>query len=123
MVDFAEIAALVSDVVEEENLGAEVVLTRVTPGEYDPATGTTGAPTTTTQTVFAPVSDYGGLGLITGLVQMGDKKVEIPADQLTDEPKPTDQMTINGVAHTILGVPETVEAGGVVILYVLRCRR
>jgi hypothetical protein len=123
MVDFAEIADLIADVVTDEGLGASVVLTSVTPGAYDPSTGTTGAATTTTQTVDAIVEDYRGLELLNGLVQAGDKKVSIPASSLTTAPKPTDTLTIGGVAHLIVAEPEKTEAGGVTILHVLRCRR
>lgn len=123
MVDFTEIADLVSDIVTDEGLGAFVTLTTITPGAYDPATGTTGAATTASQTVSGIVEDFKGVELLMGLVQAGDKKVSIPAAALTTAPKPTDTVTISGVAHLIVAEPEKVEAGGVVILHVLRCRR
>ena len=135
MVDFAEIADLISDVVIDEGLGASVTITRTTPGAYDPATGTTAAPSTATQTIIAPVEDYKGLELVAGmqggLIQAGDKKVSLPAASLTwapivgdppPDPAPTFSITVGGLTYAIQAV-STTEAGGVAILYVCQCRR
>lgn len=122
MVDFAEIADLISDVIADETLGRAVTLTSITPGAYNTATGQTAAATTATQTPQAVIEDYGGRELIDGLILAGDKKVSIPAADLTTAPKPSDTITIGSDVFAVLAV-STTEAGGEAILYVCQCRR
>lgn len=123
MVDFAEIAGLISDVVRDEGLGASVTVTRSTPGVYDPATGTA-TPTVTTQTATAIIEDYSGAERMTNsLILAGDKKVSIPAPNVSGPPDPTtDAITVGGVPYAVIAV-STTEAGGVAILYVCQCRK
>lgn len=121
MVDFSEIADLINDTITDEGLGRSITYTSVTAGAYDPATGTS-TPTTSNETANAIIEDFKGLELLNGLVQAGDKKVSIAADALSATPKPTDTVTVDGAVHTIVQV-NNIEAGGVVILHVLQCRR
>lgn len=121
MVDFSEIADLISDTVTDEGLGEAVVLTTVTAGTYDPATGAA-TPSTTTTTVQATIEEYEGADLIAGLGAAGDKKVSIPAAQLASAPKPTDKVTVAGVVYVVVSV-RTDRAGGVDIIYTLQCRK
>lgn len=121
MVDFAEIADLIADVVTSESLGRSVILTTVTPGTYDPETGAS-TPTTTTATVDALIEEYDGADLLAGLGVAGDKKVTIPAAQLATAPKPTDKVTVAGIPYAVVSV-RTDEAGGVAIIYTLQCRK
>ena len=121
MVDFAEIADLIADTVTDEGLGETVTLTTVTAGAYNPATGAA-TPSTSTQTVQATIEEYDGADLIAGLGAAGDKKVSIPAAQLSAAPKPTDTVTVDGVVYAVVTV-RTDRAGGVDILYTLQCRK
>lgn len=121
MVDFAEIADLISDAVTDEGLGETVVLTTVTAGAYDPVTGVT-TPSTTTASVQATIEEYEGAELIAGLAAAGDKKVSIPAAQLSAAPKPTDKVTVATIVYAVVSV-RTERAGGVDLLYVLQCRK
>lgn len=121
MVDFAEIADIVADVVVDEGLGATVTYTSVTGSAYDPATGTT-VPTGTTETVSAIIDDPRGVELLSGLAQAGDKTISIPAELLTATPKPTDSITVGAETYAVIRV-ENEQAGGVIILHVLHCRR
>jgi hypothetical protein len=120
MVDFTEIAATVSNVIAAEGLGAPVVLTRKTPDAYDAATGVA-AVTTTIANVVGTVEEVRGRELMAGLAQAGDKRVSIPAAQLSAAPKPGDSLTALGVSYVVVRV-ETVTGGAVAILYVLTCR-
>jgi len=121
MVDFSDIAALVADAITSEGLGASVTYTSVTPGTYDTATGAA-TPGTSTETVDAIIEDFKGLSLMSGLIQIGDKKVSIAAASLTVTPKPADRITVGAVAYTVERVMDE-QAGGVAILHVLHCRR
>jgi hypothetical protein len=122
MVDFSAIADIIGAVITDQGLGASVTLTTVTPGTYNPATGTA-TPATTTATVDAIIEDFKGWELANGLVQVGDKKVSIAASVLSAAPTPGDTVQIGaGLAYTVVSV-STTEAGGVPILYVLTCRR
>ncbi len=121
MVDFADIAAVIADVVTSEGLGRSVTLTTVTAGAYDPQTGAA-ATTTTTATVDALIEEYDGADLLAGLGVAGDKKVTIPAAQLATAPKPTDKVTVAGIVYAVVSVRSD-EAGGVAIIYTLQCRK
>lgn len=121
MVDFSDIAALVADVITTESLGASVTITTVTAGAYNPATGAA-TPTTTTTAVTAIIEEYDGAELTAGLGAAGDKKISVPAAQLSAIPSPSDSAAVGGVTYAVIGV-RTEEAGGVPILYVLRCRK
>lgn len=121
MVDFSDVAALVSEVITSEGLGASVVLTTVTAGTYDPATGAA-TPSTSTATVTAIIEEYDGAELMAGLGAAGDKRISVPAAQLSAAPKPSDKVTVSAITYAVVSV-RTEEAGGVAILYVLQCRK
>lgn len=120
MVDFTEIAATVSGVIASEGLGAPVRLTRNTPSAYDTATGAATVATTVAN-VTGTIEDVRGRELMLGLAQAGDKRVTIPAAQLTTAPKPGDSLTTLGVTYNVVRV-ESVVGGAVHVLYVLTCR-
>lgn len=117
----SDIAAAVSGAILDTGLGASVTLTTVTAGVYNPATGAA-TPSTSTRTITAIVEEYDGAELMAGLGAAGDKKVSVPAAQLTTAPKPSDKATVGGVTYAVISV-RTEEAGGVAILYVLQCRK
>lgn len=101
--------------------GKSVTHSRVTPGTYNTATGTA-TPTTATQTLPAIIEEYKGAELVSGLVMSGDKKVSIAGAAFATPPKPTDTITIDGLAFTVVEVA-AIYSGEDVALYVLKCRK
>jgi hypothetical protein len=107
---FTGVAAEVSGVIKT------CTLTRTTPGEYDPATGTDGAGTTATDTgraVFDFSTDQRKLSDMFPAFTIG------PADKLayvegltTMAPKEADALDIGGDDYAVLAVIDVVEAGG-----------
>ena len=115
------LASIIAATLPSVGMTRSVTLTTVTAGAYDPATGAA-TPTTTTKTVNATVEEYDGADLLAGLGAQGDKKVSVPAAQLATAPKPTDTVSVGGVAYAVVTV-RTDELGGVPVLYTLQCRK
>lgn len=87
--------------------GAIATLAQVTPGTYDPSTGTTPDSTVTTPTrAILDASSLAGLGAKFGadLVRSGDLKATIPAKGLTSDPKGGDQLTVRGSTLAVVAV-------------------
>lgn len=108
-----------------KKFGQSVTLTHVTPGAYDPNTGTV-TTTTTTQTGTGVVFDFGlhqsGMSFTAGsLIQAGDKQLLLSAVGITT-PTAGDLVTIGGTIWTIASVKSTAPAGEVV-LYECQLRR
>lgn len=120
---FDDLPDIIAEVLNDAELGFQTVtLTTTTPGTYDPATGTTSGGSTSTQSVRAVVEDYKGLALLNGLIQAGDKKITLPAANLTTAPKPTDTVTVGSLTYAVVGV-STVQPGPAAVIYELQCRR
>ena len=120
---FDDLPAIIADVLDDTSLGFQsVTLTSVTPGTYDPSTGTVTGGSTTTTTLRAVVEDFKGLELIAGLVQAGDKKVTIAGANVASEPKPTDTVTVGSVVYAVERV-NAVAPGSSAVIYELTCRR
>lgn len=120
---FDDLPDIIADVLNDVALGFQTVaLTSITPGTYDPATGTTTGGSSTSETIPANVEDYSGLTLANGLALAGDKKVLVAAALLTFTPKPTDTVTIGGTVYSVVAIPETVQPGAPAITYELQCR-
>ena len=87
--------------------GAPAVLTVVTSGAYNPATGT-GVGTTQAYTTRAllDATTLKTLGMQFGedLVRTGDLKATIPAKGLAADPKPGDLLSCRGIGYTVVGV-------------------
>lgn len=110
--------------------GAEVPLTRVTLGAYDPATGPA-ATTTTSVTPMGLVSDWKTdesdtrqnqqsiSGSNANVVQSNDKKVILES---TYAPTLDDKLTIGGAVHSIVPPIRTVGPAGTAIIYIVRAR-
>lgn len=88
------------------DLAASAMLTRTTPGAYDPATGTLAAGSTTTCSCKAVLdaSSSGALGFKfgTGLIQTGDMLALVPAHKLTFVPASGDKLTIAGTVYSVI---------------------
>lgn len=117
MAFYDEMAGTAAELLTE--FGATSTLTRVTTGEYDPATGTA-ATTTETEDVKAAVFDYPAQ-LVDGLViQRGDKRVI--AEVKTLVPQAVDKFTWQGEVYQIVNVKALAPAG-VGVLNTLQVRK
>lgn len=101
-----------------KQFGAAGTLTRVTTGEYDPATGT--APTTTQAVAAnAVVFDYDAKLIDGSVIQQGDKQCFMEVKALV--PVAVDKFTWQGIEHQVIAVKPLAPAG-VAVLYELQLR-
>lgn len=118
--DYAPLVATAARLLAE--FGQTVTLTRVTPGAYDPVTGTNAAGTTATQSAAAVLLDYSaaesGAQFADGsMVQIGDKKVLIQASGLAWAPDALTTVTdVAGVVWQLEQV-RTLAPSGVALMY------
>ena len=82
--------------------GETVTYTRVTHGNYDPATMLS-TPSVQSYTVKAGVRQYWAKE-IAGLVQQGDREVRVAAADLGFTPRPNDQVVIGGQTFQVVSV-------------------
>ena len=94
-----------------QNFGAAATLTRVTPGTYDPDTGTS-TPTETDLSTTAAVFDMDQKYVDGTLVLQGDK---IAYCAPAVEPEQGDRFTWQGTAYTIVAVKPISPAGTAVL--------
>ena len=80
--------------------GAPATLTRSVPGAYDPATGTTAAPTVTAYTGTGAKFDYAQRDIDGTLIKQGDQRVYLAVVGIV-QPQTGDRLTIAGVAFTV----------------------
>ena len=117
--DYASIAADVAEILSE--FGSTATLTRVTPGDYDPATGTA-ATTSTDQSVTAvvlPVSDGKAPGEDT---LTADRQAYISARGIAP-PRAGDVLTWDNEVLTLVApIKNLAPAGVVFVLYECRVR-
>lgn len=105
--------------------GMSIVLRRVTPGAYDPATGTS-AETTADQPATGALFDYdlrsSGQGFEPEtLIQAGDKQCLLSPDGVT-EPQPGDFIVDGTALWTIINA-KAVNPAGTPVLYDLLLRK
>lgn len=114
--DYEEIRATADEILEE--YGAPAQVTQVTPGTYDPETGTVASTSVTTDT-FAAVFDY-GTDLIDGTrILTGDKQVFMKGSVI---PNPDDIFTFGSKVYRIINAKELAPAR-VNVLTELQVRR
>ena len=99
--------------------GQSITLTKVTAGTYNPATGAMTGTTTSTQTAYGAVFDYGTKQIDGTLIKAGDKQLLLSAFK-TDgaaltAPSLNDTVTIGGVVYTITQIKPMSPAGTVVM--------
>ena len=99
--------------------GTDVTITYVTAGSFNPATQTA-TPSTSTSSVPAVISTFDLLE-VSGLVEAGDVKVDVPAQGVT-EPKSDDTVTIGSDVYQVISV-RTTYSGDQAALYELQVRR
>jgi hypothetical protein len=101
--------------------GRTMTLHKVTPGTYDPSTGS--APITTTDyTCTGAEFDYPALLIDGTSIQYGDKKVLLSAQGLSAEPDVGDDITAGSTKRRIIA-SKAVAPSGTVVVWQLQVRR
>jgi len=101
--------------------GQTLTLTKVTAGTYNPATGAMTGTTTSTQTAYGAVFDYGTKQIDGTLIKAGDKQLLLSAFK-TDgtaltAPVLGDTVSIGGVVYTLVEPLKTVGPAGITVIY------
>ena len=101
--------------------GQSLTLTRITAGTYDPATGGMTGATTSTQSAYGAVFDYGAKQIDGTLIKAGDKQLLLSAFK-TDgtaltAPVLGDTVSIGGVVYTLVEPLKTVGPAGITVIY------
>jgi hypothetical protein len=104
---YSDLAADANALIVE--FGASASLARVTPGVYDPATGTT-TPTEVVQPVRAVVFDYDRKAIDGTLILQGDKQAYMSAVGVTP-PAAGDVLTWQGSPYNVIAVKPLAPAG------------
>jgi hypothetical protein len=98
--------------------GQGITLTRQAAGAYDPATGTA-AVTTTTQTAYGAMFEYGDKNIDGTLIKEGDKQLLLSALNSAGTalvaPALNDTVTINTVVYTVVRIKPLSPAGTTVL--------
>jgi hypothetical protein len=101
--------------------GQILTLTKVTAGTYNPATGAMTGTTTSTQTAYGAIFDYGAKQIDGTLIKAGDKHVLISAfksdGSALTAPVLGDTVSIGGVVYTLVEPLKTVGPAGITVIY------
>lgn len=121
--DYTKTASTVTRLIER--FGASATLTTVTPGTYDPSTGSGTGDNTTARTVRAAVFDFSGqqdgAQFLPGtMILAGDKQVYMAVP--TVAPQSGDTFLWDSVTYQVVAVKKLAPAG-VAVLYELLVRR
>ena len=115
--NYGLIAKAVSNAMKQA--GGDVTIRYVTAGSYDTSAGTISQSTSDT-TVPGVLEDV-KLSEVNELVQAGDKRLTIAADDVATAPETKDQVVISSVVHQIIAV-ESNEQDATAMSYVLTLR-
>ena len=115
--NYGLIAKAVSNAIKQA--GGDVTIRYVTAGSYDTSAGTISQSTEDT-TVPGVLEDV-NLSEVNELVQAGDKRLTIAADDVATAPETKDQVVISSVVHQIIAV-ESNEQDATAMSYVLTLR-
>ena len=99
--------------------GGVATIRRVTPGVYNPATGT--ASETTSDTALRGVLEDVNVREVNDLIQSGDKRLTVAAADVAAVPSTADRVLIGGITHQIIRVT-TVEQDNTAITHELILR-
>ena len=99
--------------------GGDVTVRIVTAGAYDTSDGTISE--TESDTTIKGILEDVNLREVNELVQAGDKRLTVAADDLTTAPETKDRVVISSVVHQIIRV-ETTEQDNTAITYELVLR-
>jgi hypothetical protein len=99
--------------------GGVATIRRVTPGVYNPTTGT--ASETTADTAVRGVLEDVNVREVNDLIQSGDKRLTVAAADVAAVPATADRVLIGGVTHQIIRVT-TIEQDNTAITHELILR-
>jgi hypothetical protein len=99
--------------------GGVATLRRVTPGVYNPTTGTVSE--STSDTALRGVLEDVNLREVNDLIQAGDKRLLIAAADIANAPTTADEVLISSVTHQVIQV-RTIEQDNTPITYELILR-
>ena len=99
--------------------GGVATIRRVTPGIYNPTTGT--ASEVTADTVVRGVLEDVNVREVNDLIQSGDKRLTVAAADVTTAPVTADRVLIGGITHQIIRVT-TIEQDNTAITHELILR-
>ena len=102
-----------------KQFGGDVTVRYVTAGTYNTKTGSINE--TVSDTTVPGVLEDVNVRETTGLVQAGDKRLTLAADDLTTAPETKDRVVIGSVVHQIIRV-ETTEQDNTAVIYELILR-
>lgn len=118
----AELGPAAVEVIEEFGKSVEYVLT--SEAVYDPSTGHAGSGETPVPGIkIAPPEDYSANAISSsgGLVEIGDKRLTVPALYFPTPPTEQDKVSFDGVTYIVVGVT-TIYSGELPCLYILQVR-
>ena len=115
--NYGLIAKAVSNAMKQA--GGDVTIRYVTAGSYDTSAGTISQ--STSDTTVPGVLEAVNLSEVNELVQAGDKRLTIAADDVATAPETKDQVVISSVVHQIIAV-ESNEQDATAMSYVLTLR-
>ena len=99
--------------------GGVATIRRVTPGVYNPTTGT--ASETTADTAVRGVLEDVNVREVNDLIQSGDKRLTVAAADVAAVPSTADRVLIGGITHQIIRVT-TIEQDNTAITHELILR-
>ena len=99
--------------------GGVATIRRVTPGIYNPTTGTVSE--TTSDTAVRGVLEDVNVREVNDLIQSGDKRFTVAAADVTTAPVTADRVLIGGVTHQVIRVT-TIEQDNTAITHELILR-
>lgn len=117
MTFYSDLAADAHELIKE--FGQTMTLKRLTPGAYDPATGTV-SNTTTTETATGVELEYTSREIDGTMVLRGDKKLILSTTGI-GAPKVDDTVTIGTTVYTLKNV-QPLSPGGTVVIYTCQAR-
>lgn len=113
----ADVAAFIGD------LGRAVTLRRLTPGTYDPATGSGGTSTTKDYTGNARVGDYSDTVRDGTMIKDSDRRATFLPDDTTLIPAIGDSFIVGSVVFTIVNARKLREVNGTTFAWTLQIRQ
>lgn len=116
--DYAETAATASELLAE--FGAMVTLTRITPGVYDPATGTV-PNSETSYTAKGVKLDYEQRFIDGSNILQGDQRIYLDP-LIAETPKTGDKLTIGAEVFSVIASRPLAPAG-IVVLHDVQIRK
>ncbi|MCH5508821.1 hypothetical protein [Pseudomonas syringae] len=121
MAFYDEMAAMALDLITE--YGQAVTIRDAIKGGYNPATGTTSPDTVTERTAQGILLDFTGQEFQTNtLIKVGDKKLKIAAQGLSEPPTLFSKVVVQGRTWSIIPPLKEINPAGTPLLYELQVR-